>query len=232
MLENTIKRFRSYVDKTYVVTLKSYERWMNGLKVQPIYEPQRNESAFSVLYGLREIYKKEGDCYIVQSPSDHYLDHKAASFKEVINQGIEEVEKNHTIVAIGVSPRNASTNYGYMLQKEEDFMADFFEKPHESLAEVLCDEGFLWNTAIYIYRLSDMLREYSYLEADMVRREDEDFYLDDPKQFEKSIIQKTPKLKVIRGFFYWDDIGTIDKVEQWGCWKNDRKEIEINTRID
>lgn len=224
MLDNTIFRYFSLVDHVSVVTLKKYEKWISNKLPDMLFEPKRNESAYSVLFALEALERKYGDCIIIQTPSDHHIRFHQ-SFIYTLKEGILLAKKGR-IVAVGVEPTAADSNLGYM--KHVGLEVDFVEKPDQETAKQLIKERYLWNTAIYIYRLSDVLNEYKYFERKMVNQSLEARYEGEPKQFEKAIIKHTPYLKIIKGFFYWDDIGTIKKLEQFGGFDVVRKKNETN----
>jgi mannose-1-phosphate guanylyltransferase len=230
LIENTMFRFLPFVDEVYAVTLDKYKRWIKGKIPKIIYEPKRNESAYSVLFALKEIYEKEGDCIIVQTPADHFVK-SDESFYKVIKEGIKAAREDGKICAIGVKPTRAESDFGYMIQSNENFEAHFIEKPSELLAKEIIKLGYIWNTAIYIYRLADVIHLYNIFEPEMVQRllKDEDFYKDEPKQFERVIIEKTSRLKVIEGVFDWDDIGNHERLDRIGGDVNGREKNQTYT---
>jgi mannose-1-phosphate guanylyltransferase len=226
LIENTMFRFLPYVDEVYAVTLEKYKKWIKGRIPKVVYEPKRNESTYSVLFALKEILRKEGDCIIVQSPADHYIK-PDESFSFCIREGIQ-LSKFGKLVAVGVKPTEPNPDYGYMIQRNKKFKPHFVEKPVEYLAKQLIKAGYIWNTAIYIYRLSDMIKCFELFEPEMLERSEEDFYEDEPKQFEKSIIRKTSRLVVIEGSFFWDDIGTHERLEKIGGDSYGREKDQID----
>ncbi|MGG1571611.1 sugar phosphate nucleotidyltransferase [Fictibacillus sp. NRS-1165] len=226
MIENTMFRFLPYVDEVYGVTLERYRKWIQSRIPRMFYEPDRKESAFSVLYGLREIKEIENDCIVIQTPSDHYID-VDPSFFLALKESIVHARKGK-IVAIGVKPSSPDPNYGYMKKRQNHLFHDFIEKPKQGLAKILIDEGFLWNTAIYVYRLSDMMKEFHRFEPEMMSAADRDLYQMDARQFEESIIKRTHRLKIVEGFFDWDDIGTHQRLQRKRGEINGRTKDEIN----
>lgn len=194
MVEETESRYRSLVDHSYTITLEKYEKWIEGKVDNVIYEPYRNESANTVKNGLLNLLEYYPDeTIVIQTPSDHYIK-QSKDFAEAIKKGIAEAKKEK-IAIIGVEPSKVTDQYGYMKQIGNDVA--FIEKPEIRKAKYLFEQGYLWNTAIYIYSLDIMITKFM------------KYYMEDGKSFENTIINKAKNLEVIKGRFEWYDIGTL-----------------------
>src|SRR5699024_6315432 len=154
----TSMRFSSYVDHSYIVTLEKYKKWIEGKADNVVYESYRNESANSVKVGLKALSKdfQADRTIVIQSPSDHYIA-QSDEWKTSINRGVN-IAKGDKVAIIGVKPERATDQYGYLKQSEQE--VSFFEKPDPLKARSLIENGYLWNTAIYVYPLDLMIAKY------------------------------------------------------------------------
>ena len=143
------------------------------------------------------------------------------------------------LLTLGICPNRPETGYGYIQIDKENMVDDtitkvktFTEKPNIELAKVFVDSGeFLWNSGIFVFRADVILREmekylpkiykslmeiYAHIgeddEEEVIR---EQYNLIDGISIDFGIMQKTRKAYVIKGNFYWDDIGTFNALSRY-----------------
>lgn len=223
MLQLTENRLYQITDNQMIVTLKKYEKFTHFLNSEVLFEPQRMETGFSVLYALLNIQREIGDCYIIQSPSDHHIKNEAA-FWDAIHQGLQIAKLLDRIVLLGELPTRNESDYGHFLVKNDGISVEaFIEKPAN--AEAYVKEGALWNTAIYIYRLSTLLQEFKQHKKDEfdLLSASIDEGLDQiamtyngliPFSFEREILTRSNNLAYVKSNMGWDDIGTIERLKK------------------
>lgn len=197
MIEETLTRFKPFVNKAYVVTLMKYMNYVENLDATVVYEPERKESAVSVLNGLWAIAERfdyADDVIILQTPSDHYIENDSR-FSLAIQRAIRMARKNK-IVMVGVEPFNPSEDFGYIRDG-----CPMIEKPSKEEAEGLIKKGYYWNTAIYAYPLRKMLGLF-------------ELFMDkEGESFERTVLLKASEwLRVIPSDFVWEDIGSLDRL--------------------
>src|SRR5699024_3564184 len=127
---------------------------------------------------------------VIQSPSDHYL--KIDNyFLDAIDSMIR-VAKKDKIGILGAEPKEVNEQLGYVLTGE-----GIVEKPNYEMAEELIDKGFYWNTAIYTYKLKNMLDCFN------------EFYDGKKVQFEKLILPNViQNIEVVGVDLDWLDVGS------------------------
>lgn len=222
MVNLTNQRMRLHVDDQYTVTLKKYERLAASIKGEVLYEPQRMETGFSVLYSLLQIYEDHGDCIILQSPSDHFIG-KQIELERGISAALIAAAEKDQIVILGEEAIEPTTDYGYIIKTDQG--CDFIEKPDEFLADMLLMMGARWNTAIYVYKLSFMLDQFYHKKFDemqaisaAIKEEFDDlaqtYNCFEPFSFEEEILQGSEDLEVIPVRMDWDDIGSIERLKK------------------
>src|SRR5699024_703134 len=127
-----------------------------GVNANIIYEEKRLESGNSVYNALNDIKSNVdiNNTIVIQSPSDHYL--KIDNyFLDAIDSMIR-VAKKDKIGILGAEPKEVNEQLGYVLTGE-----GIVEKPNYEMAEELINNGYYWNTAIYTYKLKNMLNWFN-----------------------------------------------------------------------
>ncbi|KON26828.1 hypothetical protein AC481_06425 [miscellaneous Crenarchaeota group archaeon SMTZ-80] len=178
LLELTIERLLSVTpeNKIFLVITQQFEdKVREVLHSFPfeniITEPVGRNTAPCIALAARKILDKDSNAVIGVFPSDHLIvnyDH----FYECIKQGERLAKRFNKIVLLGLTPKEPSTDYGYVFlgekissggKKIRCFHATgFMEKPDLKTAKHMINEGMvLWNSGIYIGRAKKFLDEIS-----------------------------------------------------------------------
>lgn len=217
MVEDTLSRFRPFVDESYLVTLEKYEKYVDEIEnISVVYEEEREESGMSVYRALSQIWEDYGDSetIIIQTPSDHYIEENE-SFMSAINKAIFYAQNNWVSV-VGAEPLYSTGEYGYL----KNFHA-MEEKPTRAVAKNLIASGYRWNTAIYAYNLKNMLFTYELI------------FKKRGKSFEREILQQIMDIvKVVPADIVWNDVGTPEGLEryQFERWKKEEGRKTYDSR--
>ena len=175
---------------------------------------------------------------MVVLPSDHHIKGEK-EYIDTLLEAIELANRRRGIVTIGITPTRPETGYGYIemgdkLQTSAGAykISRFTEKPNIEVAkDFLLKETYLWNSGIFVFRADVILREmekylpkiykslmeiYAHIgeddEEEVIR---EQYNLIDGISIDFGIMQKTRKAYVIKGNFYWDDIGTFNALSRY-----------------
>ena len=166
-----------------------------------ILEPEgRNTAPALTLAALLLADRAAADPVILVMPADHVI-RDVATFQSVVRIGTGLAEAG-CLVTFGVVPTSPSTAYGYIKKgpaanRHETvgaFCLDgFVEKPEKAAAErMLESEGYLWNSGIFMMRLSLWLGQLELHRPDIALacltahaggHWDGDFYRPDPSAF-------------------------------------------------
>lgn len=237
MIQETIDRLRSLSDDINIITVKSMAKPIKELvpDVKYIIEPLPKNTAPAV--GLAAIYT-DPDAIVVIETADHvyknvddYINH--------LKKAIVWAERDY-IVQIGIKPTYPETGYGYiqqgMLLDDSEIkvykIESFREKPNKVTAEKYLRSGnFLWNSGMYIFRASVMLGEMERympkLYAGLMKIKqsgfDEKVIYDvfntlpeeESTSIDFGITERTSRNLMVRGEFYWDDIGDFNAFERF-----------------
>lgn len=255
MLQITVDRIKPLIpeDRIYVVANQEHEELIReqlpGLPPENvILEPMgRNTAAciaLATVYILGGKKEEEEDPVLVVLPADHLVKDEV-DFRATLKAGAELAAQTNRVVTLGITPSYPETGYGYIEMTDEGVPASpkkargvkrFVEKPDRAIAEEYLAAGnFLWNSGIFIWRITKilgMVHEHlpgmwagleSLQEAFRARtatgwplgHSEEDsrvisrVYASWPGiSVDKGIMEKTREIVVIPSQFGWDDVGS------------------------
>lgn len=197
-------------------------------------EPAARNTAACIGYAAMEILKKYGDGIMCILPSDAYIKN-VDSYRAVIEKAVTAAEETDGLVTIGIKPTFPSTGYGYIRRrksKEADWypVEEFVEKPDfETAKEYLADGNYLWNSGMFIWKASTILKKFEALlpdiyaclveigeamgtdaEAEALNR----VYPNIPKiSVDYGIMERSDNVLMLEGDFGWNDVGSYDALE-------------------
>ena len=207
------------VDSKAVVTIatsKSQVSVINnqlGKNVNISIEPCRKDTfpaiALATAY-LHDIQKVDENEAVVVCPVDPYVDDSFFKALEMLGRQAEKKEAN--LVLMGMEPTYPSEKYGYIIPKDKNNTSEvlkFKEKPDAETAMGYIKQGALWNGGVFAYRLKYVLNKAHEL-IDF-----KDYYDLFAKyetlnriSFDYAVVEKEPKIQVIRFSGQWKDLGT------------------------
>lgn len=221
-------------DDLFVITGERYKD--NVLKALPkikerniILEPMGRNTAPAInlaLMHIKQLYDE--DVVVITLPSDQYIEN-VGLYLSLIKDGISYLERNDSIITIGIKPNTPNTGYGYIeigehLEKEIYKVHSFKEKPSLEVAkEYLSNGGYLWNAGMFIYKLSTMMKAFeTYMpkqyetlnrlfalnEKDFKEQYASTFASLDKISIDYGVMEKSNNIAVIKGGFVWDDLGS------------------------
>lgn len=239
MLQETADRLlpRFSPKDIYVATNKTYveevRREMPELPEKNIIsEPSFRERASAIALSCA-LLQKEGNDTLVILPSDHMIEDKEALWEAFVEAENFIAKNAEALVTIGIKPTEPETGYGYLRHGEVGFgkgkfglfkVENFFEKPDASTVRQYMDSGFLWNSGIYICRISSIMQRFERFIPDTYSRLKKiqkaagtdrlgkviakEYPLMDMVSFEYGILENDDKVFTIAADFSWSDVGS------------------------
>lgn len=247
LLEETYNRFFGHFDQKniYISTNSNHADFVrraikNFNQKNLIIEPKKKDTAAAIGLAAVKIAKNNPTAIIVTANSDAYIkDNK--EYLKILKLGEEVVKKNpQKTVLVGVKPRYPETGYGYIKLRSPAFAPQkaelqrgkqkileverFVEKPDAETAKKYVESGeYLWNPAIFIWRVDYLLSLYKKYLPEMhsilmkigeaIGKKDEakilkkEFSRIKPISIDYGIMEKEKEMLVIPGNFGWADIG-------------------------
>ena len=174
-LKMTFDRFNRFVPESHIliVTLDRFARTARQvipslLEENLLVEPVGRKTAPCMAYAAYTLLTRDPDAVIVATPWDLYIRDESL-FAQTIGDACRYVEENDVLMTLGIVPKAADVNFGYIQVKEgrnAHLMAGplqvktFTEKPSAELAEVFVRTGeFFWNSGIFIWKASTICTE-------------------------------------------------------------------------
>jgi len=249
MIQLTVERIKPIVniEDIYIITNERYkdlvkEQLAELPEENIICEPVGRNTAPCIGLGSMYISKKYEDSVMFVLPSDHLIKN-VDEFLNILNIAKNKAMEDENLVTIGITPNYPETGYGYIkyINSENNiFPVDkFVEKPNlEKAKEYLQDGNYLWNSGMFIWKTSTILKNIEkYLpdtyekllkikevigtakENDILK---EEFCKIEKESIDYGIMEKASQIYTIPGSFGWDDVGS------WVCLERTNQKDENN----
>ena len=185
-----------------------------GVGVNISIEPCRRDTFPAIALVSAYLHEVRGvplDEAVAICPADPYVDE---DYFRAVLQLLQEAEREGAInlVLMGIEPTYPSEKYGYIMpatSKVQSMVQSFKEKPDKETAEKYIEQGALWNSGVFAFKLGyalDKAREmlgYTDYE-DLFNR-----YEELPKiSFDYAVVEQESSIAVQRYSGTWLDIGT------------------------
>ncbi|RKD76315.1 mannose-1-phosphate guanylyltransferase [Sinobaca qinghaiensis] len=186
-----------------------------GREVPLIVEPEKRDTFPAIALAATYLYSEKHiseDEIVAILPVDPYVD---TAFFEKIKEMETVIEQTGAELAlIGVTPTFPSSKYGYIVPEDNQTdshieVARFQEKPEEKQAESLIEQGALWNTGVFAFKLKtvlDILRNKNFpIKYHQLLHHYEDL----PKiSFDYEVVERLQRIVALSYDGYWKDLGT------------------------
>lgn len=267
LLQLTAKRINKIVDweRIYVIAGRDYvELIKEQLPEIPddniLVEPEGRNTAPCIGLSAMYIQRNHPESVMVVLPSDHFIEDEEQYCKLVI-AGARLANQGENLITLGIRPDRSETGYGYIQVGEpyDDFnghrahkVVRFMEKPDKETAEKYLKSGnYLWNSGIFIWKVSAIMEMFSRYMPSMYQKLDkinqawgtmeerrvleEEFGKMDKTSIDYGIMEKAESIFVFPGAFGWDDVGNwtaLERVADVDFNKNvlKGKVITVNTK--
>lgn len=235
LLQMTYDRFVSIVPKENILIVANViyrdlilEQLPDVQLHQILLEPARRNTAPCIAYGVNRIKAITQQANIIVAPSDHLI-LKEERFNKTILQGLDFVEKNDSLLTLGIKPSRPETGYGYIQigdgKENPRKVKTFTEKPNEELAQVFFETGeFYWNSGIFLWNLKTIDAALNVYLPEVATKfnagtglyntaKEQDFvnemYASCPNiSIDYGVMEKAESVYVLCADFGWSDLGT------------------------
>jgi mannose-1-phosphate guanylyltransferase/mannose-6-phosphate isomerase len=209
-----------------------------------IIEPVGRDTAPAVAVAALEALRQAEDAVLLVLPADHVIGNEG-NFAEAVARGVTCAAQGHP-VTFGIVPRSPHTGYGYIKKgavvgKEEPpvFAVEcFVEKPSLEKAGQYLDQGYLWNSGMFLFQAAGFLatlKEFEPVMADCVARaygartHDLDFIRLDSAAFsaipansvDYAVMERVRDTVVVPLDCSWSDVGSWEAL--WEIGEQDGK---------
>lgn len=226
-----VDRFIAVANKRYLYLIQRDFAISTGKPFKAIFEYDGKNTAPAIAFALMA---SEPDDILVVAPTDATIK-GLERYYDAMDQAISFAEDGF-IATFGIQPTSPQTGFGYIHHVGNDII-DFTEKPtYDKAQEYLASGDYLWNSGIFVFRASVMAEElrryrsdiYEACEQALSRAEcahncknhddehddlvitERDTALIPSESIDYAVIEKSQRLKVVLGDFYWNDLGSIE----------------------
>ncbi len=218
----------------YQLSTKFSRNWDENM----ILEPEAKNTAPALGLAALHLERLNPEAVMIVLAADHSI-RKTDDFLTVLRKAGEAALHGY-LVTLGIKPDRPETGYGYIKSGERcaetgiegvSKVAAFIEKPDlETAKEYLKQGGYYWNSGMFVWKVSTLLREiakchpalYGGLEeirssigtgkeAEVVKAV---FDKLDPVSIDYAVMEKTDRAAVIPADIGWSDVGSWTALDE------------------
>ena len=208
-------------------------------------EPRARGTAPVLVWAAHELLKHDTDAVMASLHADHVIEPEAA-FRQLLLDAARLAADTGRLFTIGIEPTRPETGYGYIAVGDElpapssqlpdaargsleagsrkpgaaFAVRQFVEKPDRATATKYVEQGYLWNSGLFIWKAAALLDEVRRHTPELARllplldRGDVRGFFDAAPSLsiDEGVLERSDKVAVVRSTFRWDDVGAWDAV--------------------
>lgn len=243
MIRETVERILPLVknEDIFIATSRDYRNMVREQipelpEENILCEPVARNTAPCIGRAAMIIQKRYGEATMIVLPSDHLIG-QPPLFRNAVKKAVKAAEKTNVLVTLGIAPTTPATGYGYIRYDASEEMdgtyrvREFVEKPDAATAAYYLANGeYLWNSGMFIWKTSVILKEIEKHLPEHYRLLQEMNEAKTPKETEATlqnafeqmkpvsidygVMEKAGNVVVIPSSFGWDDVGSWLAVER------------------
>lgn len=241
LLQQTAKRLVRHVDAAnlFTVTHEDHKFEVKGQLAElfpeaisnVLAEPCARNTLPAIAWATYQIYQQDKAAMIGVFASDHSIDNEDAFLSAW--QTAEQMAQQDYMVLLGIKPHEPATGYGYIKPSEQLLLnstlpvhqvAQFVEKPDAENAQQFVNDGYLWNSGMFVFEASTfmrMLEQYQpeiYSQVCVLNQENlAESYAEFPNLsmdygLAEELVKHAEKLAVVPVDMAWSDLGSWDSI--------------------
>lgn len=195
-------------------------------------EPFGKNTAPAIALSAVHIMALEEDAVMGVFPADHLI-MKEKTFFEDLKKAQEAVGQKNCLVTFGIEPTRPATGYGYIQYDAKKVLVEdkvykvktFAEKPNLNTARRFLQSGdFLWNSGMFVWKAKTIINQmkafmpelYDSTQTISNALGSEDYHRVVEREWKTlrsesidyGIMEKAGNVYVVRGEFFWSDLGS------------------------
>lgn len=245
MLQNTLDRLQEIggMGKPLIVCTEEHRFLVAeqvrelGVDATILIEPLGRDTAPAVAVAAHAARSQNEKALLLVLPADHIIG-RPRDFARAVQQAIPFAEEE-SLVTFGIVPSSAHTGYGYI--KKGAALAGgvahgvdcFVEKPAAEQAQCYVDQGYLWNSGMFLFRATEYLRllaryepqmheamdrayQRKFPDLDFVRLDAQAFAESPANSIDYAVMEKATDRVVIPLDCAWSDVGSWEALWEVG----------------
>lgn len=187
-------------------------------------EPRARGTAPVLAWAAWKLAQLDPDAVMVSLHADHLLD-PIEDFTDTVATAVEVARRDELLLSIGVPPDRVETGYGHIEagealapagRAESARVGAFHEKPDAATARRYVDAGYLWNTGIFIWKVSVLLEELARHAPEIsellpvIGTDGDTAFFDrvPVSVIDRAVMERSDRVGVVKATFTWDDVGS------------------------
>ena len=239
LLQQTASRLLAHVDAAnlFTVTHEDHKFEVKGqlAEVAPnavanvLAEPCARNTLPAIAWAVSQIQKKDSNAIIGVFASDHAIDNQAAFLQAW--QTAELAAQDDYLVLLGIKPHEPATGYGYIKPSQQlaynglmpvRQVAQFVEKPNAEKAAQFVQDGYLWNSGMFVFKASTFMAMLEKCQPEMALQMSAitaESFVETYTSFanismDYGLAEKAEKVAVVPVDMAWSDLGSWDSIYQ------------------
>ncbi|WP_048149875.1 mannose-1-phosphate guanylyltransferase/mannose-6-phosphate isomerase [Palaeococcus ferrophilus] len=230
LFQKTVERavLFSKPKEIFVVTNKEYRfRVLDDLRELGIELPEENvllepvgkNTLPAIYWGIKRVHETFGESAVAVLPSDHLIEANEA-YMEAFERA-ERLSRGY-LVTFGIKPNRPHTGYGYIKPGEKleggYKVEEFKEKPDLETAKMYVENGYYWNSGMFLFNTSLFLEEVEEHAPEVAgafeegKTIEEAYELTPEISVDYGVMEKTDKAAVVPLNTLWNDLGSFDAI--------------------
>ena len=227
LLHDTVARLRPIVDAEHTIILTSASlmaaigKLLGELPRENIIaEPKPAGTAAALTWAAMSIERRDGRNAVMICVHADWAIADDERFRDTLLEAERVALKTESLVTVGIVPTRPDPGFGYIqptVSGKPSVVKRFVEKPDRTRAEEMTNDGYLWNSGIFVWRVGDFLDEVDQHTPELAaalrhgRNGDAAKFFGSvimPVSVDVGILERSSKVMVVPGDFGWDDVGT------------------------
>jgi len=191
-----------------------------------IAEPKPAGTAAALAWAAHLIQEHDGKDAMMISVHADWAIGDPEGFRETLYTASSAAELHSALVTVGIVPTRPDPGFGYIepgdrLSKDVRRVKRFIEKPTRERAAQIWDQGHLWNSGIFAWRVGDFLEEIHAHSPEVGPALSKHgsainkfFAAVQPIAVDHAVLERSSRVLVIPGDFGWDDVGTWSALQR------------------
>jgi mannose-1-phosphate guanylyltransferase len=166
---------------------------------------------------------------MVSLHADHLIEPLEA-FRDTVDAAVEVASRDGVLVCVGAGPHRVEKGYGHVEPGEAIAVAGtteayrvraFHEKPDPVTARRYVDDGYLWNTGIFVWKASVLLAEIERHAPEIAEylplldEGDTAFFDAVPVSvIDRAVMERSERVATVAATFTWDDVGSWEALSR------------------
>ena len=192
-------------------------------------EPRARGTAPVLAWAADRLVGIDPEAVMVSLHADHLI-RPLDAFEETVDAAVRVARRENALVCIGVPPDRVETGYGHVepgaalntgTSVKATRVRAFHEKPDPATARRYVDQGYLWNTGIFVWKASALLEEIERHAPEvsahmpLLARSAEAFFDAVPVSvIDRAVMERSERVATVRATFTWDDVGSWEALSR------------------